>query len=137
MKSKKKVILICFAVLAGFYLLTEVLNGISVNGASHSYETHCGGCHGKEGEGLKGLVPPLANTDWLADNHEDLSCIIEYGIKGPISVNGKVYDEEMIGLDHLTDVQIANIVNYIGNQWLEGHKYLHPDSVRVKLKECK
>ena len=48
----------------------KILSMISTKPAQQSYESHCASCHGVEGEGLKDLIPPLANADWLAENQE-------------------------------------------------------------------
>lgn len=137
MKSKKKVVVVCVLVLVGFYLLTEVLNKISVNKSSHSYETHCGGCHGKDGEGLGELIPPIANTDWLAKNSNDIPCIIKHGIKDSIQINGVWYNEEMVGLTKLTNIEITNITNYITSTWTDNYRFISSDSIAKILEKCK
>ena len=63
------------------------------------------------GLGESGLVPPLANADFL----EDIKALfhsIKYGIYGPIIVNGVEYNESMspMGLD---DDEVADVTNFI------------------------
>lgn len=55
------------------------------------YKTHCANCHMDGGEGLGALIPPLKGSDYLAANRERLACMIRYGLKDTIMVNGKVY----------------------------------------------
>ena len=44
------------------------------------YQAFCSNCHMDNGEGLRSLYPPLANSDYLEKNHDQLACIIANGI---------------------------------------------------------
>lgn len=81
------------------------------------YKTNCANCHMDNGEGLGALIPPLAGADYLEKNREKLPCLLRHGIKDSIVVNGKIYVEAMPGVATLSDVQIANILNYVGTTW--------------------
>ena len=69
----------------------------------------------EDGEGVKGIYPPLANSDFLIDINQTIHSI-KYGLKGPITVNGEKYNSIMVsqGLD---DEEISDVVNYILNSW--------------------
>ena len=71
------------------------------------YDFHCANCHMQDGAGLRGLIPPLANADYLKNNQESLACVIRYGLKGTIIVNGKEYNTQMAGIPEINDVQIT------------------------------
>ena len=97
----------------------------------------CANCHQENGEGLKGLVPPLAKSDYLAAHRSKLSCVLKRGLKGNIVVNGVTYGtQEMLGNKDLTEFEIANVMNYIGTSWGNSEKLWMVDEVRDGLKSC-
>lgn len=81
------------------------------------YNQYCKDCHLEDGKGLGALIPPLASADWLENNQDRLACIIKYGMKEEIMVNGVVYNNEMTPFEDISDAQIMNIVNYINTAW--------------------
>lgn len=101
------------------------------------YTRMCANCHQENGEGLKGLVPPLAKSDYLAAHRSKLSCVLKRGLKGNIVVNGVTYGtQEMLGNKDLTEFEIANVMNYIGTSWGNSEKLWMVDEVRDGLKSC-
>lgn len=101
------------------------------------YTRMCANCHQENGEGLKGLVPPLAKADYLSTHRSELSCVIKNGLKGNIVVNGVTYGtQEMLGIKGMTEFEIANIMNYIGSSWGNTEKLWTVDEVREGLKDC-
>ena len=81
------------------------------------YQIHCANCHGEDGKGLGKLIPPLAKADFLQNNIEAAICISRNGMQGSIVVNGVEYNQQMPGHDDLTDLEIAEIVTFVGNAW--------------------
>jgi mono/diheme cytochrome c family protein len=80
------------------------------------YLRNCVSCHMDQGEGLEGIFPPLANSDYmLADKKRAIRQTL-YGISGKMTVNGKEYDGEMNGFD-ITDEQMSDLMNYIYNSF--------------------
>ena len=101
------------------------------------YTRLCANCHQENGEGLKGLVPPLAKSDYLSAHRSELSCVIKVGLKGNIVVNGVTYGtQEMLGIKDITEFEIANVMNYIGTSWGNSGKLWTVDEVREGLKNC-
>ena len=90
----------------------------------------------QDGSGLRGLIPPLANADYLKEHQEDLACIMKYGIKGPMMVNGKEYNTEMAGIPSLNDIQINNIINYINHAWGNDFGDSNVKKVKKALDNC-
>lgn len=88
------------------------------------------------GEGLGALIPPLAQSDYLAQHRDQLPCIIRYGLADSIVVNGKPYAEKMAGQPNLSDIAIVNILNYINNAWGNNNGVLRLDEVEKRLKTC-
>ena len=100
------------------------------------YDSVCANCHMEDGTGLKGVIPPVANSDYLKNNMLDVACHIRYGVEGEIVVNGKTYDQPMAGIPYLTDTEIANIINYINNAWGNDYGMIPFKEMRDKLKIC-
>jgi mono/diheme cytochrome c family protein len=100
------------------------------------YKKNCANCHMDNGEGLSALIPPLAGADFLQKNREKLPCIVKYGMKDSIFVNGKMYSEQMAGVETLSDIHITNVLNYINNSWGNRHEPYRLDEVRKFLERC-
>jgi mono/diheme cytochrome c family protein len=101
------------------------------------YSRLCANCHQDQGEGVRGLIPPLAKSDYLSTHRSDLSCIISHGQKGNIVVNGVTYGtQEMLGIPDMTEFEIANILNYVSTNWGNNEKLWTVDEVRDGLKKC-
>lgn len=82
------------------------------------YTQNCATCHGPEGKGQPGLYPPLAsNRDLARDNGMFPVTVVLHGIAGAIDVGGTRYDSAMPAFGHLSDAEIAAVVNYIRSAW--------------------
>ena len=81
------------------------------------YEDECQKCHMLSGVGLALLYPPLANSDYLKMNENDLTCIIYKGMKGPIIVNGKKFNWPMPPLKNIDEIKMSAILTYVRNAW--------------------
>lgn len=81
------------------------------------YIKHCSNCHQKNGSGLGLVYPPLNTSDYMNNNFEQVLCLIKYGSKGELTVNGKKFVQPMPGIPSLTDLEIAEIATYIYNTW--------------------
>lgn len=101
------------------------------------YKVHCANCHMDGGEGLGALIPPLAGSDYLASNRNRLACMIRYGLKDTIVVNGKTYAEQMAANDKLSDIQITNVVNYVLQSWGNQLQPLTFEEVEASLAKCR
>ena len=100
------------------------------------YSKNCANCHMDDGSGLEALYPPLAGADMLESLDVAAACLIRHGLEGHIVVNGVVYETGMAGIEHLTDVEITNILNYIHNAWGNKRAYIPLKEVKAVLKAC-
>lgn len=100
------------------------------------YERKCQSCHMESGQGLRQLIPPVANADYVVENKEKLACIIRYGMSGPITVNGVEYEGEMAGDQQLTEVEINNLVHYILVDLNQQKEPFVISEVRKQLEGC-
>jgi nitrite reductase (NO-forming) / hydroxylamine reductase len=81
------------------------------------YQTHCSACHQRDGTGLRGVFPPLAqNTSFTADRNYAIDVVLS-GRSGPLEVAGVRFDGVMPGMSSLSDEEIAGILNYSLNAW--------------------
>ena len=88
----------------------------SIDRGAKLYNNFCASCHLSSGEGIKGVFPPLKDSDWLTKKRKESIHAIKFGLRGPIKVNGETYDNFMPALG-LSDKEIADVMNYINNAW--------------------
>ena len=77
----------------------------------------CSVCHQANGEGLPGVFPPLAKSDYLTQDRAKTIAVVINGLSGAIKVNGKDYNSVMPPMSQLNDDAIANILTYVSNSW--------------------
>lgn len=100
------------------------------------YENHCQSCHGKDGNGLKDLYPPLTDTTFLKVNKDKIACWIKFGIKGKMIVGGKEYEGEMPAETHLSDIEIAALITYITNSFGNKQGLYEADDATNDIRNC-
>jgi mono/diheme cytochrome c family protein len=100
------------------------------------YENFCVSCHMSDGTGLKSLIPTLVKADYLLENPLKTACIIRYGLKDTIMVNGNLYTQEMAAIPVLSDFEIANIMNYIHSSWGNDMPFVTLAQVKEALDSC-
>jgi len=83
------------------------------------YLISCGACHQPHGRGQDGLAPPLLNSDWVLGNPERITRIVLHGLRGPIEIEGKLWELAMPGLAVFEDEQLASVLTYVRREW--GH----------------
>ena len=105
-----------FIIYKGTWLYQKKPMEQSIADGKEIYNDFCVQCHLDNGEGVSGVFPPLAKSDYLLNNIEMSIRGLKYGLSGPIVVNGEEYDGVMQnqGLDNL---EIADVMNFILNNW--------------------
>lgn len=81
------------------------------------YTQYCLTCHGPEGKGAEGLIPPLAGTSWVTGDKGRLIRVTLFGISEEIEVEGIKYQQEMPAFEHLDDEELAEILTFIRNSF--------------------
>tara|TARA_A100000164_G_scaffold336318_1_gene329000 strand:+ start:107 stop:523 length:417 start_codon:yes stop_codon:yes gene_type:complete len=111
-------LLLYFFILAIFsYFLNPQKNKAdSIKMGGEIYNDLCYRCHGLDGIGQDDMIPPLKSSDYLLNNIELSIAGLKYGLKGEIIVNGKKYNGYM-AYQGLENDEIADVMNYILNQW--------------------
>jgi nitrite reductase (NO-forming) len=106
----------------------------SIKRGADVYLIQCLQCHQENGEGLEGVYPPLAKSDYLiADKKRSISQTLK-GVTGEIKVNGKIYNGEMPGFETLTDREMSDVLNYVRNSWGNKGAALTPSEVKMLRK---
>jgi mono/diheme cytochrome c family protein len=100
------------------------------------YQNNCQNCHGKNGEGLGGLIPPLTDSNYMKSNLTGLACMVNYGLKGKITLAGKTFEGEMPP-NKLSTVEIAGVLTYITNSFSNKGSTLTIEKVANDLKTCR
>ncbi len=111
----KKVIAIITLIITGvfFFSFNQKFDlKASVERGKGIYEAQCITCHMEKGEGVDGLYPPLANSDYLMADKKRAAQNILYGVSGEITVNKKLYAVDMAGFE-LTDTEVSDVLNFI------------------------
>lgn len=80
------------------------------------FASNCAACHQPEGQGLAGIFPPLAGSDYLLDNPTRAIGAVVHGLSGEIVVNGETYNGVMPGV-RLSDAEVAAVMTYVLNSW--------------------
>ncbi len=81
------------------------------------FQQNCAACHQANGQGLKGAFPPLAGSDYIAEDPNRLLEVTVKGLSGPITVNGETYNNVMPAMSYLSDEDLTAILNYVRNSW--------------------
>lgn len=93
------------------------------------YADFCVTCHMANGEGVANVFPPLAQSDYLAQNRAESIRGVKYGQNGKIVVNGVTYDNIMVSAG-LENDEIADVMNFIMNSWGNSNeKLVSPEEV--------
>ena len=97
------------------------------------YSTNCSSCHMPTGEGLGGAFPPLALSNWLKNQKKIIGVVLK-GLEGEVTINDEVYNAVMPPLNHLTDREIADVLNFVYNNWGNKHPLIKPEHVKSERK---
>ncbi|WP_252729828.1 c-type cytochrome [Zobellia uliginosa] len=114
---KENFCLFLFLLVSVYYAQAqETVLAESMQRGAEIYTDFCVTCHLEGGEGITGTFPPLAKSDYLAQNREASIRGVKYGQQGEMTVNGVTYNNIMtpMGLD---DDEIADVMNFIMNSW--------------------
>lgn len=95
------------------------------------YNAQCMSCHMDSGEGLEGVTPPVAKSDYLMNDKKRSISQLLYGVSGPIKVNGVEYNGEMSGYEHLTNEEASDVLNYIRNSWGNKGDAVKPEEIKA------
>ena len=81
------------------------------------YAANCVACHQGNGLGIPNAFPPLAASEWVLTDPQIPAQILLHGMQGPIEVAGQSYSGIMPVMSHLSDEELAAVLNYIRSDW--------------------
>ena len=103
-------------VIANTPEIANITKEIQMERGKQVFLTSCFACHMANGEGLPGIFPPVAKSDFLQADKDRAIRVVTRGLSGPITVNGQPYNN-MMPPQGLDDAQTANVLTYIMNSW--------------------
>lgn len=90
-----------------------------------------------DGKGLGELIPSLNSSHWLtSENIYSVACLIRFGIKKPDPFDSTIITYPMPPLYDLSEAEITNILNYIGNHFGNSAAYINPIKLKETLSNC-
>jgi len=106
---------------------TPITNVVTTAG-QRVFAANCVACHQVTGAGIPTVFPPLiAHVPEMAaveGGRRYLIDLVLYGLTGRIEVAGLGYDGLMPPWGHLSDSQLADVLNYVATAW--DNRYLLP-----------
>ena len=82
------------------------------------YATTCAACHQATGEGVSGVFPPLAGSEWVSAEEAKVVRILLHGVTGPIEVAGETFNGMMPPWGPtMKDADIAAVLTYVRSAW--------------------
>ncbi|MEO8622913.1 MAG: cytochrome c [bacterium] len=95
------------------------------------FATTCAACHQVSGEGVEEKYPPLAGSEWVADDDAKMVRIILQGLTGPVEVAGQTFSGAMPAWGGiLKDADVAAVATYVRSAW--GNKAAPVTAAKVK-----
>jgi mono/diheme cytochrome c family protein len=97
------------------------------------YLKYCMACHQVDGSGAPGMYPPLINSPIVnSGNKKDFINVLLNGLKGPIEVHGKTYNQQMPKQDFLTDEELSLIINYVSSSFENKGSKITPADIKAQ-----
>jgi mono/diheme cytochrome c family protein len=104
--------------------------GAKVDGAA-LFNALCAACHQANGQGLPGVFPPLAGSEWVQGQPTTVAAIVLHGISGTLTVKGTEYHGAMPAFGaQLDDAQLAAVLTHIRSQWGNTASAVIPETVQ-------
>jgi mono/diheme cytochrome c family protein/glucose/arabinose dehydrogenase len=95
------------------------------------YEALCLNCHQATGQGLTGVYPPLAKSEWVVGDAQALIKITIHGLAGPTKVLGKDYGLVPMPPMGLDDQQLADVLTYVRSAFGNSAPTVKPAEVKA------
>jgi cytochrome c551 len=98
------------------------------------YNKNCTHCHQNSGKGFRELYPALIGSAALMDDMGPAACLIKYGTK--VSRKASNQNIAMPAQAELSNLEIAEILTYIGNSWGNQTGFISVKKVATSLVDC-
>ncbi len=93
------------------------------------YNQTCFACHLANGQGIAGVFPPLAKSDFMMADIDGAIHGVIFGRSGEIVVNGVTYNQVMTP-QNINDEEIANVMTFVLNSWGNKGEMITPERVK-------
>lgn len=100
-----------------------------------AYQT-CVACHQATGQGVPGVYPPLAGSEWVTGSEERLIRVLLHGLTGPIQVKGNTYNQLMPAFGRVpgggynwNNERIAHVLSFIRHEWGNDASFITTEQV--------
>ena len=84
----------------------------------------CFSCHQPTGQGIPGVYPPLAGSEWVQGTPDRVIRIVLFGLQGAVKVKGNEFNSGVVmpafgptGSFGWTDEKIADVLTYVRQAW--------------------
>jgi len=127
---KRRIVFFVFTILSVFILLNSCQSADEITQARYFvngkniYEKNCQNCHGANGEGLGNLYPSLRDSEYIDKHRTKLACDIRFGLNS------------MPENPQITAIEIAYVINYIGNYFDNTIGFYSQEQTIEDLKNC-
>lgn len=101
------------------------------------FGSKCAACHQATGQGVPGVFPPLAGSEWVAGDEKILTNILLHGVNGELQVKGSTYKGAMPAWKAMSDSELAAVMSYIRSEWGNKAAAIKPDTVRAQREATK
>ena len=131
--------IIALIVTTGYFVTAPQKDTLSASmkRGEQVYTNNCQSCHMPAGEGIAGTFPPLAKSDYLLKDQKRAIGVVLHGASGEIKVNGETYNMDMPPMPYLSDQEVADVLNYIQNNWGNKAKAVAPEQVKAVRQQKK
>ena len=120
-----------------FITMMVMLPGCKENrGDPAVYNKHCASCHGREGQGLRALYPPLTDSAYLDGQINELPCLISSGVRGKIDTGKRTKNIRMPAFENLTIQEMSSLIGYLQLNWGRGSEPVSEQTVSQWLRTC-
>ena len=116
--------------------IANITQEIRMERGKKVFLSSCFACHMANGEGMAGVFPPLAGSDYLKADKERAIRTVLKGASGPMTVNGKNYNN-MMPPQEVSDEQAADVLTYIMNTWGNDYGTVSAEEVKRLRSELK
>jgi nitrite reductase (NO-forming) len=99
------------------------------------YSQTCFACHQPEGTGIPNAFPPLAKSNYLNKDVNNVIGIVLHGKSGEVTVNGLTFNSVMPS-QSLSDEEVANVLTYVYSSWGNNKTVVTPKMV-AKIRSAK
>ena len=101
------------------------------------YQAKCLACHQGGGQGIAGVFPPLAASEWVTGDEVVLTHILLHGVGGELQVKGVAYNGAMPAWNALSDDELAAVMSYIRSDWGNAAPEIKPETVKAQREATK